>query len=224
MTGYLPDVGEDLTTSDIRDILDVDETNVPGGPVALLRTLLFVLVELDELTGRSDLKKREVLQQLVGAITAVEQLFDHTVSVTYDREKIETTVATPDSPSRAHAATSRTRDEFVAALEAVTEALLAREQSPPVETRIDINNGYQRYFAEAVYDRLGEPENVEVLQLPVGMGEQHICLEYEGLYFDAEAPDGVDEPTKLPIFDDRLVAPDDDIEPVLISGTYVTLK
>lgn len=76
----------------------------------------------------------------------------------------------------------------------------AKEGIPPIE----INSGCCADFATVVWERLGKPSD-EVLEFvddeSLGAGRYtHTFLRFKGRYYDAEAPEGVDDWQDLPIF------------------------
>jgi hypothetical protein len=78
--------------------------------------------------------------------------------------------------------------------------LLNANVSPPVEEREDASSGWCRMIAFGVYDELGRPEDVQVLQGFMGLGDNHYWLKYNGKHFDAESPQGVQTPEDLDFF------------------------
>jgi hypothetical protein len=66
------------------------------------------------------------------------------------------------------------------------------------ETPDEINNGLCDYFATAILERFpkAREECSEFYEAPVG----HVWVSYEGRHYDAQAPEGVDRWSDLPIF------------------------
>ena len=63
-------------------------------------------------------------------------------------------------------------------------------------TKCSINNGYCKIFAERVYKRLGEPDEIEVKSDE----DRHTWIEYDGVAYDAETACGVSHPSLLPVY------------------------
>jgi len=85
----------------------------------------------------------------------------------------------------------------------------AMEEYPDVRSEIEqqenvesptpnstINDGYCKIFAQRVYKRLGNPNEVDI----ISDGVTHTWLEYNGKAFDSEVPCGVEHPSRLPVY------------------------
>lgn len=84
-------------------------------------------------------------------------------------------------------------------LAAVRETLLANPVSPRVETPRDINQHYCRYVAETVVERVGDRDDVEVVE-DGARGFAHTWVVCDGRHYDAECVEGVDDYRALPFF------------------------
>jgi len=80
-----------------------------------------------------------------------------------------------------------------AKFETVVAELLEKDES--INSVADVNDGYCSIVASEVYERLGEPDDV---RLCVDVNKEHYWLECNGLFYDAERPDGVSEWRELP--------------------------
>lgn len=78
----------------------------------------------------------------------------------------------------------------------VAEDLVAEGECEDME---GVNDGYCRYVAEEAYERSGLPDDVEILEN--GNRSSHHFIEYDGQYYDAEAPEGVEDWRDLPFFE-----------------------
>lgn len=59
-----------------------------------------------------------------------------------------------------------------------------------------INNGYCKIFAQRVYKRIGEPNEVEVKSDK----HRHTWIEYDNKVYDSDCPLGVNHPSLLPVY------------------------
>jgi len=70
-----------------------------------------------------------------------------------------------------------------------------------VDSPDDINGGYCKELAENVYARMSKVlPGLQIIRAWQGMGSRHFFLQYNGKYYDAERPYGVDEIRMLPFF------------------------
>lgn len=90
-------------------------------------------------------------------------------------------------------------EELQQALREVRDTLLDEPVSPRVETPVDINLHYCRYVAESVTDRLGNGQDIEILE-DGGRGYMHTWLHHDGSHYDAECVEGVTDYRDLPFF------------------------
>lgn len=72
-----------------------------------------------------------------------------------------------------------------------------------IRSATDINNGYCKEFARDVVRKISDQENADIRKY--GYNEtytsySHAYIEYNNLYYDAECPEGVQNPSSLPIF------------------------
>lgn len=68
-----------------------------------------------------------------------------------------------------------------------------------VSSRSEVNDGFCSIVAAEVYERLGEPEEMQLcVESGGGAGGEHYWIEYEGLFYDAERPEGVEDWRDLP--------------------------
>jgi hypothetical protein len=101
-----------------------------------------------------------------------------------------------------------TEDEISNTITGVADDLLEKDSVNSVE---EINDGYCLYVAETVAN---EVEGDVQLMEHGTMGEfSHHFVEHDGQYYDAEAPDGVDDWQDLPFFD-RTEMPSDEPDEV----------
>jgi hypothetical protein len=72
----------------------------------------------------------------------------------------------------------------------------------------DINCGDCYEWAERVFEELKDTHQIEIWEVPYGMGDTcHAFLKINGKFYDAEALDGVDDYSNLPIFNKLPVQP-----------------
>ena len=90
--------------------------------------------------------------------------------------------------------------ELEQALRDVRETLLSKPVSPRVESPADIDRHYCRYVAETVVDRVGDRDDLQILE-DGGGGVVHTWLVCDGRHYDAECPEGVDDYRDLPFFE-----------------------
>ena len=64
----------------------------------------------------------------------------------------------------------------------------------------DINLGFCNAVANRIFEELGEPEGMKILEAHT-MGARHQWVEYNGKHYDAEVPGGIDDHEDLPIWD-----------------------
>lgn len=102
---------------------------------------------------------------------------------------------------------SVSRSEVESVFENVVEDMLGSGNNH-ADSRADINDGFCSIVAAEVYERLGEPSNVDLCK---DTDSEHYWLEVEGLFFDAERTSGVEDWTDLPYWN-RHTAPSDDFE------------
>lgn len=90
------------------------------------------------------------------------------------------------------------------------DEMLEIDLTPSVECAKDVNKGFCWYFAENVYDRLGQPEDVHILGCGT-MSGNHRWIECNGTHYDSEALQGVEEWKNLPFW--RRITPHNGLEP-----------
>lgn len=93
-----------------------------------------------------------------------------------------------------------TQSEVETAVRNQLEEMLERDLRPPVNEPSDVNDGFCWYFAECVFDRLGQPKDVHILGGGT-MGGNHRWIEHNGVHYDSEAVDGVTEWDELPYWE-----------------------
>ena len=73
-------------------------------------------------------------------------------------------------------------------------------------TAKEINNGYCADFATVVWEELGYPDelNFHNDEELADVDYSHTFLEYNGMYYDAECIEGIDDWTQLPSFTNEL--------------------
>ena len=91
-------------------------------------------------------------------------------------------------------------EEVADKVDGVREYFLTADIAPKPEDEKDINNGFCNAAAQKVFDELGEPEGMRVLEAHT-MGARHQWVEYDGKHYDVEATGGVDDYEDLPIWD-----------------------
>jgi hypothetical protein len=73
-----------------------------------------------------------------------------------------------------------------------------------VESAKDINNGWCDEFAKSVKDTLSNPVDLSIYSYGFDSNgytsHAHKWIFYDGKHYDAECPEGVKNPSKLPIF------------------------
>lgn len=78
---------------------------------------------------------------------------------------------------------------------------LMQDVDPIVNDLEDVNHGYCYWIADNVYVELDGPEGVEVIEKHSPMGTNHGYIKYNGRYYDAEVPQGVEDYEDLPFID-----------------------
>lgn len=73
-----------------------------------------------------------------------------------------------------------------------------------VESARDINNGWCDEFAKSVRDTLSYSDNISICSYGFDSNGYtsyaHKWISYDGKHYDAECPEGVKNPSELPIF------------------------
>lgn len=100
-----------------------------------------------------------------------------------------------------------THSDIRNAVEAERDNMISQDLNPPVNRARDINTGFCLKFAENVTERLENPENVQLLSMGT-LSTNHIWIEFDGLHYDSEAVDGVQDWRELPFWD-RVSPPED---------------
>lgn len=90
---------------------------------------------------------------------------------------------------------------------------------PAVHDARDINNGHCKMFAQSVQDTARSIPDLSDESIRIrtwsydGSGYTsyaHAWVEYEGLHYDAECPEGVDKPRNLPLFQRGEINPNEE--------------
>jgi hypothetical protein len=91
------------------------------------------------------------------------------------------------------------RQDVEEAVQAVRTQMLER---PDIDTPRDINEGLCADFVHLVWERLGRPDELETTDNVVEGDDEyrHTWIVCQGRHYDAEAPGGVEEWTRLPFF------------------------
>lgn len=67
-------------------------------------------------------------------------------------------------------------------------------------TIADINNGFQVEYSHVLAEKLLEMGFSSIVYDLTVVDIPHLCVKFNGLYYDCEAPHGVQHPQQLPIF------------------------
>lgn len=85
---------------------------------------------------------------------------------------------------------------IVNAIETTLHAFIHEHDDRHVHDGVEINNGYCRWFANDTLDYLGHPDDV----IRHDAFWFHTWLELDGRHYDAEHPEGVDDPHNLRVW------------------------
>lgn len=77
------------------------------------------------------------------------------------------------------------------------------EDIPEIDEVADLNHGWCYSICDGVYVALGGPEELEIWESHAPLGSNHGYLHYNGKFFDAENPTGVDDVKQLEHFKEQ---------------------
>lgn len=88
----------------------------------------------------------------------------------------------------------------------VEEHVRCIQSNTSVEVSVHhINNGYCTDFAHSVWEKFNRSDEIRTVSDEEMCGEEysHTFIEFQGMYYDAECIEGVEDWTQLPIFLDE---------------------
>lgn len=88
-------------------------------------------------------------------------------------------------------------DQFQAVLVLIRDRLI-NDEFP--KNAAEINNGYCADFATLVWEELDRHPDISILDDSDHQEYSHTFLEFQGMYYDAECIEGIDDWTQLPTF------------------------